>query len=132
MPITYRIDARRSLVVTTISGHIHEAELRAHAAAAAADPAAQACMRTIVDISQWVEVAVDSKVVAELAMTSGDVARAPGRQVAVIAPTDTAYGLSRVFQGFRSGANASEMRVFRNRAEAEAWLGLPPQTGIDR
>ena len=64
-----------------------------------ADPAAQACTRTIVDISQWVEVAVDSKVVAELAMASGDVARAPGRQVAVIAPTDTAYGLSRVFQG---------------------------------
>jgi hypothetical protein len=60
MPITYRIDARQSLVVTTISGHIHEAELRAHAAAASADPMVQACTRAIVDISQWVEVAVDS------------------------------------------------------------------------
>ena len=42
MPITYRIDARRSLVVTTITGHIRKAELRAHATAAAADPNVQA------------------------------------------------------------------------------------------
>ena len=132
MPITYRIDARQSLVVTTISGHIHEAELRAHAAAASADPTVQACTRAIVDISQGVEVAMDSKVVSDLAMTSGEVAPVPGRKVAVIAPTDTTYGLARVFQGHRTGANASEMRVFRDRAAAEAWLRLPPQPGTAR
>jgi hypothetical protein len=121
MPITYRIDARRSLVATTITGHIREAELRAHATAAAADPQVQACMRAIVDISQWVELGVDSKVVAALA--SGDVARIPGRQVAVIAPTDTTYGLSRVFQGFvpaptrrRCGCSATARRRKRGSA----------------
>jgi hypothetical protein len=126
MPITYRIDDRQGLVVTTITGNIHETELRAHAAAAMADPKVQACKRVIVDISEWVEVSVDSKVVAELAMASSDVTRAPGRSVAIIAPADMAYGLARVFQGFRAGSHASEMLVFRSRAEAEAWLGVTP------
>ncbi len=127
MPITYWIDDRQCLVVTTITGTIHEAELRAHAAAAAADANVRACTRAIVDISEWVEVSVDSKVVAELAMASSEVTRAPGRRVAIIAPADMAYGLARVFQGFRTGGNGSEMQVFRSRAEAEAWLGVTPR-----
>ncbi len=127
MPITYRIDDRQGLVVTTINGTILEAELRAHAAAVAADTNAQACTRAIVDISERVEVSVDSKVVAELGMASGEVTRITGRRVAVVAPADMAYGLARVFQGFRSGSNGSELQVFRNRAEAEAWLGVTPR-----
>jgi hypothetical protein len=120
MPITYTIDAARSLVVTKIDGHIDEAEMRAHVAAAALDRRLDACCLAIVDISQWVETSVGSNVVAELAMSG----RAPHRRkVALIAPGDMGYGLARVFQGFRGGSGGT-VEVFRQRADAEAWLGI--------
>jgi hypothetical protein len=124
MPITYRIDERRDLVETTIYGRIDEAEVRAHAATAARDPRVHGCARAIVDISEWVESSVESGVVSELAMTSDAVVEPPGRKVALIAPSDSSYGLARVFQGFRTGTGGSDVQVFRTRAEAEAWLGI--------
>jgi hypothetical protein len=45
-------------------------------------------------------------------------------RVAVIADKDVIYGLARVYEAFRD-ANPGEIRTFRAREEAEAWLGLP-------
>lgn len=130
MPITYRIDEREKLVITTIRGRIDEAEVRAHAAATARDPRVQACPRALVDIAADVETSVGSGVVSELSMTSTATEEPPGRKVAVIAPTDSTYGLARVFQGFRTGTGGGEVEVFRTRAEAVAWLGITAERPI--
>lgn len=127
MPITYRIDERQQLVVTTIRGCIDEAEVRAHVAATARDPRVHACLRALVDIAGDVETTVESGVVSELAMTSESVDKPPGRRIAVVAPTDSTYGLARVFQGFRIGTGGGDVQVFRTRGEAEAWLGITPE-----
>ena len=124
MPITYRIDEREKLVVTTIRGRIDEAEVRAHAAVTARDPRVHACARALIDIGSDVETSVESGVVSELSMTPTPTDEPPGRKIAVIAPTDSTYGLARVFQGFRTGTGGGEVQVFRTRAQAEAWLGI--------
>ncbi len=124
MPITYRIDESQQLVVTNVVGRISEAELRAHAAAAARDPRVQACVRAIVDISgvgrAFVRHQSDLRSRDDGAGTGGSV----GRRVALIAPSDTSYGLARVFQGFREGIGGGDVQVFRTRPEGEVWLGL--------
>jgi len=51
-------------------------------------------------------------VVTELAMASGDVAAHAGTPGRDHRTCDKTYGLARVFQGFRTGANASELRCF--------------------
>jgi hypothetical protein len=129
MPITYRIDERERLVVTTIRGRVDEAEVRAHAAASARDPRVHACSRALVDIAADVETSMDSGVVSELSMTSATDAP-PGRKVAVVASTDSTYGLARVFQGFRMGTGGGEVQVFRTRAQAESWLGITPEKPV--
>ena len=131
MPITYRIDEGQQLVVTKIFGQVDEAEVRAHAAAAARDPKVHACPRAIVEISEWVESTVASRVISELAMTSDTADEPVGRRVALIAPSDSSYGLARVFQGFRAGAGSGGVQVFRTRAEAEAWLGIGASNQAD-
>lgn len=127
MPITYKIDEVEKLVVTTVVGRISEAEVRAHAAAAERDPHVAACDRSIVDITASAEPSFDGSVISELAMTAQGLGHLlSARKVALIAPKDAAYGLARVFQGFREGTGGGEVKVFRSRLEAETWLGLPP------
>ena len=121
MPITYRIDERQQLVVTSVVGYIDEAEVRAHAAAAARDPRVQACVRALVDIAETAEASFDTKVVSDLAMTAQALSSSCAK-VALIAPSDTSYGLARVFQGFREGIGGGDVQVFRSRAEGEVWL----------
>jgi len=43
-----------------------------------------------------------------------------------VASNDVAYGLSRMYQAFRS-ESPLELRVFREMDEAREWLGLPPE-----
>lgn len=127
MPITYRIDEGQKLVVTTVVGRISEAEVRAHAASAERDPRVHACDRSIVDITESAAPSFDGRVISELAMTAQGLGELLSvRRVALIAPTDASYGLARVFQGFREGTGGGEVQVFRNRPEAEAWLGVTP------
>lgn len=124
MPITYTIDESRQLVVTKVVGRISEVELRAHAASAARDPRVQACVRAIVDITESAEPSFDTKVISDLAMTARSPDDLSARRVALIAPSDTSYGLARVFQGFREGIGGGDVQVFRTRPEGEVWLGL--------
>ncbi len=127
MPITYRIDEGRKLVVTTVGGPLSEAEIHAHAAAVERDPRVGTSDRSIVDITESAKPCFGGKVISELAMTAQALGQLlSARRVALIASTDAGYGLARVFQGFREGTGDGEMRVFRSRPEAEAWLELKP------
>ena len=41
----------------------------------------------------------------------------------IVAPRDVLFGLARMYEILRSGSPV-EVRVFRERGEAESWLGL--------
>jgi hypothetical protein len=49
---------------------------------------------------------------------------APDARVAIVAVTDEFFGLGRMYQMLR-GESQVDVRVFRDLAEAEDWLGLP-------
>lgn len=48
----------------------------------------------------------------------------PPSKVAIVAPEDLAFGLSRVFEVYRED-DVSEHMVFRSEEEARIWLALP-------
>lgn len=48
--------------------------------------------------------------------------------LAIVAPSTVAFGLSRMYALLRAGA-PEEIRIFRTRAEAEAWLHAAPLPG---
>jgi hypothetical protein len=48
-------------------------------------------------------------------------------RVAILATSDVAFGLARMYQSFR-GDSTVEFEVFRDRAAALEWLGLPEDT----
>lgn len=48
-------------------------------------------------------------------------------RVAILATSDVAFGLARMYQSFR-GDSTVELEVFRGRAAALEWLGLPEDT----
>ena len=59
---------------------------------------------------------------ARSAETAVDPHLARGK-LAIVAPGDEAFGLSRIYQSLRERSPV-EVRVFRARADAERWLGL--------
>ncbi len=49
-------------------------------------------------------------------------------KIAVVTGDDIAYNAARMYEAIRAGQNApAEHRVFRDIAEARAWLGLEPE-----
>ena len=44
--------------------------------------------------------------------------------MATVAPGPLEFGLARMYEAYRQGTPV-EMRLFRETADAEAWLGLP-------
>lgn len=49
-------------------------------------------------------------------------------KVAIVAPSDISYGMSRMFEMLTDGDTPAEVRVFRDIASAATWLG---RKGID-
>jgi len=63
---------------------------------------------------------MDARVIRELGMTRPSV---PGRKIAIVVPTDAAFGLARMYQSFGPDpAHDGASRVFRDRDAALAWL----------
>jgi hypothetical protein len=50
--------------------------------------------------------------------------RGPGVRVALVAPTDLAFGMARMYELSRT-ASTNKLQVVRSRAEGEAWLAAP-------
>lgn len=92
MPITYRIDSERGIVLTAATGVLTDDEVMAHKRALAGDPGYRAGMRELSDV----------RGVERLDVTP---------------------------EGVRLMASLDRVQVFRDIAEARAWLALPPDDG---
>ena len=141
MPITFRIDHERKLVIARGYGRLTDVELFSYQREAWSGK----------DVIGYNEL-VDMTLVSEIASPSAQRLQAlasiaahmdpetlPSR-FAIVAPGDLAYGLARMFQSYRELENTStkDVRVFRVLSDALAFLKisepvplppLPPGTG---
>lgn len=127
MPITYRVDHPRRLVVATGTETVTSQDVF--------DYQKSAWSRT--DVAGYDEL-VDMTHVKELVFGSADSARelaarsaaiddpAGGEKFAIVAPGDLAFGLARLYQTYRSLNKKSTKRVevFRTMKEALTFLGV--------
>src|SRR3972149_3691406 len=124
MPISYRIDPSRKLVLTTATGVLTDDDLIRHKQRLVADPAFQPDMRQLSDVRGVTDLQVTPLGVR--LMVAADEAHAPalgGHRLAIVVIEDLTFGMARMYQMLAEDTTRS-VGVFREIAEAEAWLGL--------
>lgn len=128
MPIEHRVDAEANLLVVVASGPVADEDLLKYARRIAEDVSISAGHDELIDL-RGVEAGgeVTSPTLRRVASMFSAIDRTPERsRVALVANSDVAYGLSRMYQAFRS-ESPLDLRVFREMPEAREWLGLPPE-----
>jgi hypothetical protein len=118
MPMSYEVDGERSLVRCRTWGRLTNEELREHYRAMGADPSFRPSFRQLGDLRDVDVGLLDAGVVREVAASR---VFAPGVRRALVASTDHAYGLSRIFAAYAE-TGLQEVKVFRDMASAERWL----------
>lgn len=124
MPIAHRFDPALRTLFVDFSGEINEAELVDAARKLAADPSIPPGRRELVDLSGIEATDVTAAALRRVAHIYAETdVRPEESRVAIVAPGDLYYGLSRMYEAFRE-PSPLEIRVFRDLPEARAWLGI--------
>ena len=119
MPATYEIDTERKLVLSRIWGAPSDDEILAHGERLRVDPDFRADFRQLLDMTELKEIRISSERVRQ---ASRDQFFSPGVKRAVVAHSDVAFGMARMY-ALSSQAEGQTIEVFRELAEATAWLG---------
>ncbi len=122
MPFTYTIDPNRKLVTSRLWGAVSEEELHEHNQRLRTDPAFVPEYRQLVDMTGLTEILVSTKMISQ---TSMDHFFAPGTKRALVASSEAAFGMARMF-ALQSEGGGQTIEVFRDLHKAEEWLGLGP------
>ena len=129
MPVSYDVDHTRRRVLATAHGTITFADLVAYQEAVWSDPTV-AGYDELVDMTA-VE-SIDAPDPARLSLLASlSAGMDPGgiaSRFAIVASSDLAFGLGRVYQARRSfqPGSGKKVEVFRTREAAVAWLDAPP------
>ncbi len=127
MGFSFRIDASQRLAVIHATGSISMEDFQALAAGLRTDPAFGPTMRQLVlmDISHST-IGYREWQAARVQMASGP----RGRRIAIVAKTDYAFAVARQYE-HSYGAADQDVMVFRDEAEAAAWLGVKMDTPME-
>jgi len=122
MPIEFSIDRARRRISTRASGRIQRGELVDYYRRLRAQPDFHANLDELFDLSEASVVDVTGEDVRELSATTLPFTR-EGKpvKVAIVAPRDLEFGMSRMYQMLQ-GQSVNLVRIFRDRVEADAWL----------
>jgi hypothetical protein len=120
MGMSYKIDQERHLVLTRAWGVLTVRQLVDVTSRILLDPRFDPSYRSLGDLREVTEIAVDMLETAQTAATPLFIA---GTRRAIVATSDAVFGVARMFATFaeRSG---QEVRVFRDIRLAEEWLEL--------
>lgn len=118
VPMSYSIDQESRMVRCRAWGTLTNEDLRDHYQQLAADPEFTPAYSQIGDLTGVVALTADSATIAEVA--SRRVFNAEVRR-AIIAPSDSAYGVSRMFAIYAERAG-QDVQVFRDADAAERWV----------
>lgn len=126
MPIEYRIDRERRLVLAEGKGVLTHKDIMGYQREVWTRPEVQG-FDELVDMSGVEEIAETSSVgVREIAEVAVAMDQPEGAsKFAIVAPGDLAFALGRMYESFReiTPGSKKEVAVFRTRQEAFAWLG---------
>ena len=121
MPVSYQIDAATGRVRTRCIGDVTLAEAVDHFRSLGLDPATPLHPDVLVDLRETSSLPETD----QLRSIAKEVARLREKlqwgACAIVASRDAVYGISRMFAVYTEDAFSS-VRVFRELAEAEAWL----------
>jgi hypothetical protein len=123
MPITYVIDEERRLVVTTGSGVLTAAEIRAHEVRLKTNARFDPTFYELVDVTLVTKAPISAD---ELRLLASAQVFSPKSRRAIIANRPVTFGLARMFEILReiSGTEVETIHVFEDRASAMRWLGF--------
>lgn len=124
MPVRYEIDPASGRLCTTCAGAVTLDEVLAHFRELAGDASLPARVDVLLDLSEVESIPASD----QLRSIAGEIERLRARvkwgACAIVATRDALYGMSRVFQVLID-EHFVRSSVFREREEAERWLGPP-------
>ena len=124
MAITYHIDAPRGLVLTTASGVLTDEELLDHKRRLVEDPHFTPGMKELSDVRGVDKLNVTPEGIGQMvALDKLHAPRLGDYRLAILASEDFVFGTARMYQMLTEDS-LEGVRVFRDRAEAEEWLGV--------
>ena len=126
MPVAYEIHAGLGLVVFRFWGRVHPKEATEQALRSADDPGFRPKHGHLVDLSPQCDLDFDfGSMMHMVYRLEPFYARCNAEaRMALYAPRDLAFGVSRMYQSLTSDRAGPEVGVFRDREEALAFLGL--------
>ncbi len=123
MPATYVIDQDRRLVISTGSGLLTGAEVLDHQTRLSTDPLFQPGFCQLIDCTGVTATSVDVQTIRHL--TSKNIFDPESRRAAVVSSSLT-VGVMRMIASYAEiSGRYKEIRIFRDREEALAWLRSP-------
>ena len=135
MPIAHRVDHKLRLVVAVGYGTVTAEDLFAYQREVASRPDA-AGYDELVDMTPVIHiVAEESPRARDLASLAASTDRPEVRtRFAIVAPTDLAFGLGRMYQSYRENEprTTKQVAVFRTMEEACRFLGVEPPLELPR
>ena len=120
MPISYEIDPKRRLIISRLTGIVTDEDVHEQRRRLSADPQFDPNYKQLIDLTGITEVRVTGATVRGAASVQYF---APGTRRAFVAGTDLTFGLARMF-ALRAEGEGQTIEVFRDRKQAEEWLGL--------
>ena len=121
MRLNFRIRSQVRLVHDSIDQPLDLTDIRALREALQADPTFDPHFDQLVECRHTLPLRINRDEVAAAASSS---IYAPASRRAIVAASDAAFGVARMFQLMQP--KGSQVAVFRSTAEALAWLGLEP------
>ena len=115
----YEIDKERRLITSTASGVITLPEIWAHQEKLDKDPDFDPSFAQLLDVTQVTKLKLSSEDVRRVAESN---TLSTNTRLAIVATSSLVYGMARMFQIFREMKEEEKTRVFRDRAEALAWV----------
>lgn len=123
MPVIYTIDPADRRITCAGQGVLTKEELDVHIKRLQADPAFNREYRQFWDLSDVSRIELTFPEMMWLAEKN---IFAPTTPRAFLAPTDATFGIARMFDMLRQAKGETGIRIFRERAEAIAWLDGAP------
>ena len=126
MTVEYIYDEKENFIYTKFSGIITDEDLENQAKAVAVDPRVKPGARELVDLRAVDSVEASTETLGFIIFTDKEHRKKfEGMRIAIVAPRDLLFGLSKIFEVLSDVENApSEINVFRTMAEAKRWLNI--------
>ena len=121
MPITYRIDEARGLVITTATGTLTDKDILGLKSRLAADPLWAPSMRELSDVRAIDRLEVTSAGVQKMVWRDEHLPSIREYRLAIIAPQDHVFGMARMYE-MLTNHSVPNVAVFRELDEALNWL----------